>query len=137
MNINLKLTWYRHSAFVKIFFFKKIWLGWQQFFWRQYCNLENNVATVLESLLYEITFLNRESLEHDKKILCIILDYKTNNRSENDWSNICTNVYFPLTSSLGRHQPQQISNPKNWVKLWHHGQNFILQWQHFNLKYML
>lgn len=43
-----------------------------------------NAATMLESLLYEITFVNRESLEPDKKILCITLEEKANNLTEND-----------------------------------------------------
>ena len=59
-----------------------------------------------------------------KKILCIMLEDKTNNPSENDWSNICTNVYYPLISYICLHQPQ-INNPKHGVKFRHHGQNLI------------
>ena len=76
----------------------------------KFCNFQNNAATVLESLLCEIRFLDRESLEPDKKFLCIFLEDKTNKPFENDWSSIWTN--FPLILSIGLHQPQ-ISIPEN------------------------
>ena len=76
----------------------------------KFCNFQNNAATVLESLLCEIRFLDRESLELDKKFLFIFLEDKSNNPFENEWSSIWTNN--PLILSIGLHQPQ-ISIPEN------------------------
>ena len=53
-------------------------------FLRTGLQFSENAATMLESLLHEITFCNWESLEPDTKILRIILEDKTGNTSGND-----------------------------------------------------